>query len=533
MHTAPTDDRPVPLGPAGAERARLRGRRTAQPGPPGRPRTDRVLRDLRRARLHQRPRPHRRRPTDPTRTAPDNGSTWPGTTAAGARTANWNSSAAATTKSKSPGSASRSAKSTTPCCACPASATPRSSWPNEPGRPNTSSPSTPAPTPCPSTLLRQHLGAVAAALHGPHQLPPPRHPAPDRQRENRHQSPHRAGRTTRHPHPRRPARPNPPPPPPKPAWPRSGPRVLGVATDQIGRHDHFFDRGGTSLLAVKVAIALNREVSLKDLTRHPVLSELATLIDTRAATHRPAHPPAHRAARTHRAPQPRHPAPPHRHHRAGLFPARRRQRHQLPTPGRRPARQPHRRLRRRTPRTRPRHPHEPLAPIDQIADRVTEEISTELTRRGLSSVQLWGHSAGTALAHATAHRLTRPRDLGVAGVPGRPAARRPGRPPRRRRRPRHPRHRRDHRAAARHARPPRAGRARPAPRRTRRAPPTGTTAITAHHYFADLLDNPDAQRLDAPVTVRRRRGRPEHRRGRSHSATGERLAEHVEVHRAA
>jgi amino acid adenylation domain-containing protein len=60
-------------------------------------------------------------------------------------------------------------------------------------------------------------------------------------------------------------------------------KVLGVGVDQIGRHDHFFDRGGTSLLAVKLAIALKREVSLKDLTRHPVLADLAALLDGRQA----------------------------------------------------------------------------------------------------------------------------------------------------------------------------------------------------------------------------------------------------------
>ncbi|MGW0843686.1 non-ribosomal peptide synthetase [Streptomyces sp. NPDC002787] len=58
--------------------------------------------------------------------------------------------------------------------------------------------------------------------------------------------------------------------------------VLGVPRARIGRHDHFFDRGGTSLSAVKLAIALDRAVSLKDVAAHPVLSELAGLIDTRA-----------------------------------------------------------------------------------------------------------------------------------------------------------------------------------------------------------------------------------------------------------
>jgi amino acid adenylation domain-containing protein len=59
--------------------------------------------------------------------------------------------------------------------------------------------------------------------------------------------------------------------------------VLGVAEDRIGRQDHFFDRGGTSLSAVKLAIALNRAVSLNDITRFPVLADLGKLIDSEPA----------------------------------------------------------------------------------------------------------------------------------------------------------------------------------------------------------------------------------------------------------
>ena len=55
--------------------------------------------------------------------------------------------------------------------------------------------------------------------------------------------------------------------------------VLGIPADQIDRRDHFFDRGGTSLSAVKLAITLDRAVSLKDLLRHPILTDLASLID--------------------------------------------------------------------------------------------------------------------------------------------------------------------------------------------------------------------------------------------------------------
>ncbi len=59
-------------------------------------------------------------------------------------------------------------------------------------------------------------------------------------------------------------------------------KVLGIPQDQIGRQDHFFDRGGTSLSAVKLAITLNRAVSLKDLIRNPVLADLAGLVDGRS-----------------------------------------------------------------------------------------------------------------------------------------------------------------------------------------------------------------------------------------------------------
>jgi hypothetical protein len=57
--------------------------------------------------------------------------------------------------------------------------------------------------------------------------------------------------------------------------------VLGIPKDQIGRRDHFFDLGGTSLSALRLAIALDRAVSFKDLTGHPILADQAALIDSR------------------------------------------------------------------------------------------------------------------------------------------------------------------------------------------------------------------------------------------------------------
>jgi amino acid adenylation domain-containing protein len=60
--------------------------------------------------------------------------------------------------------------------------------------------------------------------------------------------------------------------------------VLGVPVEQIGRQDHFFDRGGSSLSAVKLVVTVDRAVSLKDVLRHPVLADLADLVDARSAT---------------------------------------------------------------------------------------------------------------------------------------------------------------------------------------------------------------------------------------------------------
>jgi amino acid adenylation domain-containing protein len=57
--------------------------------------------------------------------------------------------------------------------------------------------------------------------------------------------------------------------------------VLGIPEDQIGRRDHFFELGGVSLSALRLAIALERAVSFKDLTAHPILADQAALIDER------------------------------------------------------------------------------------------------------------------------------------------------------------------------------------------------------------------------------------------------------------
>ncbi|MFD3698884.1 amino acid adenylation domain-containing protein [Streptomyces sp. NPDC058646] len=60
--------------------------------------------------------------------------------------------------------------------------------------------------------------------------------------------------------------------------------ALGIPQGRIDRGDNFFDLGGTSLSAVKLAITLDRAVSPADVTRHPVLTDLARFLDT--ASHR-------------------------------------------------------------------------------------------------------------------------------------------------------------------------------------------------------------------------------------------------------
>ncbi len=59
-------------------------------------------------------------------------------------------------------------------------------------------------------------------------------------------------------------------------------KVLGIPQEGIGRRDHFFDLGGTSLSAVRLAIILDRALSLKDVTRQPILADLARLVDGRS-----------------------------------------------------------------------------------------------------------------------------------------------------------------------------------------------------------------------------------------------------------
>jgi amino acid adenylation domain-containing protein len=166
-------------------------------------------------------------------------------------------------------------------------------------------------------------------------------------------------------------------------------KVLGTPQDQIGRNDHFFfDCGGSSLSAVKLAITLDRAVSLADVTRHPVLADLAALIDGRtprrtghlqslsASVCRPAvalvcfpyaggnavnYQPMANALRD-----------------SGIAV------YGVELPGHDLAGEP-----------------APFASVEQTG----ELVAAEITRLGLSRVLLWGHSSGAVLAIETARRL--------------------------------------------------------------------------------------------------------------------------------
>ena len=170
-------------------------------------------------------------------------------------------------------------------------------------------------------------------------------------------------------------------------------KVLGIPQDQIGREDHFFDRGGTSLSAVKLAVTLDRAFSLKDLTGHPVLADLAALVDGRSERRVELLQPL---SESNGAQTVTLVCFPYAGGNAVNFqPMAQALRgsglavYAVELPGHDLA-----------------ATSEPFAPMAQVVDRVVAEI----TALGLKEVLLWGHSSGTALAVETARRL---QDRGV------------------------------------------------------------------------------------------------------------------------
>jgi len=259
--------------------------------------------------------------------------------------------------------------------------------------------------------------------------------------------------------------------------------VLGIAADQIGRWDHFFDRGGNSLSAVKLAITVKRAVSLTDVTRYPVLADLAELVDGRSER---------RSGLLQSLVEPEGAQTgalvcfPYAGGNAvnfqpiaaalrGSGPAV----YAVELPG-----------------------HDLAAESEPfvVMAQVVEQVVAEITRRGLTRVLLWGHSSGTAFALATARKLEErgvdvqrvflaaqllgdatDRRAAVTNLSGRSNA---------------------EIAAGLSAD---SGYTELGDLDAERAEHVGAAyrhdCLSAHRYFADALDSPSAVKLSAPVTV--------------------------------
>jgi amino acid adenylation domain-containing protein len=262
-------------------------------------------------------------------------------------------------------------------------------------------------------------------------------------------------------------------------------KVLGVAPDGISRHDNFFDRGGSSLLAVKLAIALDRAVSLKELTRHPVLADMASLVDgkseRRSGLLQPLlEPPGPATALVcfpyagGNAVNFRSMADALRDSGLAVYAV------ELPGHDLGPK----------------AAEDEPFASMAQVVAQVTAEI----TGRGLSRVLLWGHSSGTAFALATAVKLA---EHGVDVRRVFLGAQLPGDAARRRASVTELTGRSNAEIAA--ALSADGGYTELVELNAQRAGQIGAAyrhdCVSAHRYLADALDRPPAEKLSAPVTV--------------------------------
>jgi amino acid adenylation domain-containing protein len=264
-------------------------------------------------------------------------------------------------------------------------------------------------------------------------------------------------------------------------------KVLGIPQGQIGRHDNFFDRGGTSLSAVKLAIALDRALSLKELTRHPVLTDMAGLLDGK---------PERRSDLLQPLLEPdSEPVAvlvcfPYAGGNAVNFQSMASALrgsglavYAVELPGHDLAAE-----------------KEPFASMAKVVDQVVAEIG----RRGLTRILLWGHSSGTAFALATARKLAATSTRGEvevrrvflgAQLPGDAARRRAsmaeliGRS----------------NAGIAAALSADGGYTELGELDAQRAGQVGAAyrhdCVSAHRYLADALENPPAAKLSVPVTV--------------------------------
>ena len=288
-------------------------------------------------------------------------------------------------------------------------------------------------------------------------------------------------------------------------------KVLGIPQEQIGRRDHFFDRGGTSLSAVKLAITLDRAVSLKEVTAHPILTDLAGVVDGRSNGQSE----LLQALSESNGAQ------------TGALVC-------LPYAGGNAVNfQPMAQALRGSGMAvyaveLPGHDvgakRESFAPLAQVVDRVV----TEINRRGLTTVLLWGHSSGAALAVEMARRLQRdgttvPRVFLGAQLLGAAADR----------------HAAVTELGARSnaeifARLSTSGYTELGELDAERAEHVGAAYrhdyVSANRYFAEVLDNPPPERLSAPVTVVVAADDPTTAGFRVRYRDWELLAEHVELH---
>jgi amino acid adenylation domain-containing protein len=289
-------------------------------------------------------------------------------------------------------------------------------------------------------------------------------------------------------------------------------KVLGVPKDEIGRGDNFFDRGGTSLSAVKLVIALDREVSLKDVTRLPVLADQARLLDGE---------PERRSGLLQTLSEPSG-------DRSGALVC-------FPYAGGNAVN-----FRPLAGALRgsglavyavelPGHDltasHEPFAHLPEVVEQVAAEIDS----LGLARVMLWGHSSGAAHAVETARRL---QELGVDVERVFLAAHLPGDAADRRAAATELTGRSDAEIAAQLSAD--SGYTELGELDAQRAEHVGAAyrhdCVSAHRWFADALDSPPAVKLSAPVTVVVAADDPATADARSRHRDWRRLAEHVDLH---
>jgi amino acid adenylation domain-containing protein len=298
--------------------------------------------------------------------------------------------------------------------------------------------------------------------------------------------------------------------------------VLGIPQNQIGRSDHFFDRGGTSLSAVKLAITLDRVVSLKEVTLHPILADLAGVVDGKSDGQSELLQALSESALSGSAISESN----------GLqtgalvcFPY---------AGGNAVNFQPMARALRDSGLAvyaveLPGHDvggaRESFAPLAKVVDRVVAEI----TRRRLTTVMLWGHSSGAALAVETARRLqlagiTVPRIFLGAQLLGSAADRRAALTEL------------DERSNTEIAAGLSADRGYTelGELDAERAEHVGAAYrhdyLSANRYFAEVLDNPPSERLSARVTVVAASDDPATEGFRTRHRDWEVLAEHVELY---